>query len=141
MEFQIWSRPCEVNVSRFLFFIHNFEFSLRHFEHIRNKDAKKAESLRGELLQHLKDLNKVVNESMSLLNYLPEIAEQFGITGSIGGAVLKPMVSRAQVTYFCLNWDGVLLYPCLILCFTYVTEFLWHFLKFHGDSENTIFSS
>lgn len=49
--------------------------------------------MRGQLLQHLKNLNKVVNESMALLNYLPEIAEQFGLTGSVGGAILRPRVS------------------------------------------------
>jgi len=69
---------------------HDRVHSLRHFEHIRNRDAQKADSLRGELLQHLKDLNKVVNESMSLLNYLPDIAQQFGLNGKIGGAILQP---------------------------------------------------
>lgn len=68
-------------------------FSLRHFEHVRNRDPKEADEMRGQLLQHLKNLNKVVNESMALLNYLPEIAEQFGLTGSVGGAILKPRVS------------------------------------------------
>jgi len=67
---------------------HDRVHSLRHFEHIRNRDAEKAETLRGELLTHLKDLNKVVNESMALLNYLPEIAQQFGING--GSVILKP---------------------------------------------------
>lgn len=66
---------------------HDRVHSLRHFEHVRNRDPEKAETLRVELLQHLRNLNKVVNESMSLLNYLPSIAEQFGISG---GAVLKP---------------------------------------------------
>jgi amyloid beta A4 protein len=69
---------------------HDRVHSLRHFEHIRNRNPQKADSLRGELLQHLKDLNKVVNESMSLLNYLPEIAQQFGLNGKIGGAILQP---------------------------------------------------
>lgn len=69
---------------------HDRVHSLRHFEHIRNRDPQKADSLRGELLQHLKDLNKVVNESMSLLNYLPDIAQQFGLDGQIGGAILQP---------------------------------------------------
>lgn len=68
---------------------HDRVHSLRHFEHVRNRDPEKAETLRVELLQHLRNLNKVVNESMSLLNYLPSIAEQFGISG---GAVLKPKV-------------------------------------------------
>uniref|UniRef100_T2MFP9 Amyloid-like protein 1 n=1 Tax=Hydra vulgaris TaxID=6087 RepID=T2MFP9_HYDVU len=68
---------------------HDRVHSLRHFEHVRNQNEKKAEALRGELLQHLKDLNKVVNESMALLNYLPEIAEKFGFTG---GSVLKPRI-------------------------------------------------
>jgi len=27
---------------------------------------------------------------MALLNYLPDIAQQFGLTGAIGGAILKP---------------------------------------------------
>jgi amyloid beta A4 protein len=69
---------------------HDRVHSLRHFEHVRNRDAQKADSLRGELLQHLKDLNKVVNESMSLLNYLPDIAQQFGLNGQMGGAILQP---------------------------------------------------
>jgi len=69
---------------------HDRVHSLRHFEHVRNRNAEKADLLRGELLQHLKDLNKVVNESMALLNYLPDIAQQFGLTGHIGGAILKP---------------------------------------------------
>jgi amyloid beta A4 protein len=73
---------------------HDRVHSLRHFEHVRNQNPQKADSLRGELLQHLKDLNKVVNESMSLLNYLPDIAQQFGLNGQIGGAILKP---RLQV--------------------------------------------
>jgi hypothetical protein len=73
---------------------HDRVHSLRHFEHVRNRNPDKADSLRGELLQHLKDLNKVVNESMSLLNYLPNIAQQFGLEGPIGGAILKP---RLQV--------------------------------------------
>lgn len=69
---------------------HDRVHSLRHFEHVRNRNPQKADSLRGELLQHLKDLNKVVNESMSLLNYLPDIAQQFGLNGQIGGAILQP---------------------------------------------------
>lgn len=69
---------------------HDRVHSLRHFEHVRNRDADKADTLRVELLQHLKDLNKVVNESMSLLNYLPEIAKKFGLTTQ---TVLKPILS------------------------------------------------
>jgi hypothetical protein len=72
---------------------HDRVHSLRHFEHVRNRNPEKADSLRGELLQHLKDLNKVVNESMSLLNYLPDIAQQFGLNGQIGGAILKPRLA------------------------------------------------
>lgn len=72
---------------------HDRVHSLRHFEHVRNRNPDKADSLRGELLQHLKDLNKVVNESMSLLNYLPDIAQQFGLNGQIGGAILKPRLA------------------------------------------------
>lgn len=74
---------------------HDRVHSLRHFEHVRNRDPEKADSMRGELLQHLKDLNIVVNESMALLNYLPEIAEQFGL-GSMGGAVLKPRLEMPE---------------------------------------------
>jgi len=72
---------------------HDRVHSLRHFEHVRNRNPDKADSVRGELLQHLKDLNKVVNESMSLLNYLPDIAQQFGLNGQIGGAILKPRLA------------------------------------------------
>lgn len=71
---------------------HDRVHSLRHFEHVRNQDPTKVEALRGELLHHLKDLNKVVNESMALLNYLPEIAKKFGLAGT--QTVLKPRVSN-----------------------------------------------
>lgn len=74
---------------------HDRVHSLRHFEHVRNRDPSKVEALRGELLQHLKDLNKVVNESMALLNYLPEIAKKFGLTGT--GAILKPRLQMPEI--------------------------------------------
>lgn len=74
---------------------HDRVHSLRHFEHIRKRDATKADSIRGELLQHLKNLNKVVNESMSLLNYLPEIAKKFGLSG--GSAILKPKMEMPEI--------------------------------------------
>lgn len=69
---------------------HDRVHSLRHFEHVRRKNASKADAIRADLLQHLRGLNKVVNESMSLLNYLPEIAKKFGLNGNT--AVLKPKV-------------------------------------------------
>ena len=69
---------------------HDRVHSLRHFEHVRRRNASHADAIRSELLQHLKGLNKVVNESMALLNYLPTIAKKFGLTGST--AVLKPKV-------------------------------------------------
>lgn len=78
---------------------HDRVHSLRHFEHVRNRDAKKADALRGQLLQHLKDLNKVVNESMSLLNYLPDIAQEFGLGGQIGGAILRPRLVLPTETH------------------------------------------
>lgn len=77
---------------------HDRVHSLRHFEHVRRRNSSRADTIRVELLQHLKDLNKVVNESMSLLNYLPEIAKRFGLTG--GSAILKPKV---RCFYFCMN--------------------------------------
>lgn len=76
---------------------HDRVHSLRHFEHVRKRDATKADGLRGELLQHLKNLNKVVNESMSLLNYLPEIAKKFGLTG--GSAILKPKMEMPEIKH------------------------------------------
>ena len=43
---------------------------------------------------------KVFKESMSLLNYLPDIAQQFGLNGQIGGAILKPRVSSCGSALF-----------------------------------------
>lgn len=86
---------------------HDRVHNLRHFEHVRNRNPEKAEAIRGELLQHLKDLNKVVNDSMALLNYLPEIAEEFGITGSIGGAILKPRLELPTDDHSSHDHDGV----------------------------------
>lgn len=74
---------------------HDRVHSLRHFEHVRNRDPTKAKSMRTELLDHLKDLNTVVNSSMSLLNYLPKIAQQFGL-GNVG-LMLKPRLVMPSV--------------------------------------------
>lgn len=73
---------------------HDRVHSLRHFEHVRNRDAAKADNIRGELLEHLKNLNKVVNESVSLLNYLPEIAKKFGLEGT---TILKPKMEMPKI--------------------------------------------
>jgi amyloid beta A4 protein len=72
---------------------HDRVHNLHHFEHLRNRNPKEAESVRFQLLNHLKDLNKVVNDSMALLNYLPDISEKFGITGPIEGVMLKPRLT------------------------------------------------
>lgn len=96
---------------------HDRVHSLRHFEHVRNRDPTKVEALRGELLQHLKDLNKVVNESMALLNYLPEIAKKFGLTGT--QTVLKPRVSDLNYVrdcFFCLYLRKLVCLNCIIFC-------------------------
>jgi len=76
---------------------HDRVHSLRHFEHVRRKNASKADAIRADLLQHLKGLNKVVNESMSLLNYLPEIAKKFGLNGNT--AVLKPKTELPEIKH------------------------------------------
>lgn len=83
---------------------HDRVHNLRHFEHVRNRNPEKADAIRGELLQHLKDLNKVVNDSMALLNYLPDIAEQFGISG---GAILKPKLELPTDDHSHHDHDGV----------------------------------
>jgi tetratricopeptide (TPR) repeat protein len=74
---------------------HDRVHSLRHFEHVRNRDPTKAKNMRTELLDHLKDLNTVVNASMSLLNFLPKIAQQFGL-GDVG-VMLKPRLVMPSV--------------------------------------------
>lgn len=76
---------------------HDRVHSLRHFEHVRRRNASEADSIRSELLQHLKGLNKVVNESMALLNYLPTIAKKFGLTGNT--AVLKPKTELPEIKH------------------------------------------
>jgi len=70
---------------------HDRVHSLRHFEHVRNRDPQKADNMRNELLEHLKGLNTLVNESMSLLTYLPEIAAKFGLSDA-SDVILKPRI-------------------------------------------------
>ena len=56
-----------------------FSFSLRHFQHVRKQQPDTAEKFRKGLLDHLQQLNDIVNKSMSLLSHLPDVAEKFGL--------------------------------------------------------------
>ena len=56
-----------------------FFFSLRHFQHVRKQQPETAEKFRKSLLDHLQQLNDVVNKSMSLLSHLPDVAEKLGL--------------------------------------------------------------
>lgn len=75
---------------------HDRVHSLRHFEHVRNRDPEKAKLLRTVLLTHLKDLNTAVNSSMSLLNFLPKIANEFGL-GDNMGVMLRPRLAMPDI--------------------------------------------
>ena len=75
---------------------HDRVHSLRHFEHVRNHNPKKADNMRVKMLQHLKELNTVVNASMSLLSYLPRVAEQFGLA-DVSHILLKPRLVMPNV--------------------------------------------
>lgn len=74
---------------------HDRVHSLRHFEHVRNRNDTKAIAMRPSLLKHLKDLNTVVNNTMALLNYLPKIAQQFGLNDV--GMMLKPRLVMPDI--------------------------------------------
>ena len=75
-----------------------FSCSLRHFEHVRRRAPEKAKTQRGSLLMHLRELNTVVNASINILKFLPDVARQFGLTAKSDDAVLKPMVGIRFVT-------------------------------------------
>jgi len=74
---------------------HDRVHSLRHFEHVRNRNVKKANGMRANLLKHLKDLNVMVNESMAILTHLPKIAQQFGIDDM--SVMLKPRLMMPEI--------------------------------------------
>ena len=76
---------------------HDRVHTLRHFEHIRNRDPKKADGMRTDLLQHLQELNTIVNASMYLLSYLPKVAEKFGLADA-SHILLKPRLVMPEVT-------------------------------------------
>eukprot|EP00795_Rhopilema_esculentum_P016338 gene16338-7728_t len=58
---------------------HDRLHSLRHFQHLRKQKPKIVESLRKDLLVHLQQLNDLVNKSLGLLSFLPDVAEKFYI--------------------------------------------------------------
>lgn len=62
---------------------HDRLHSLRHFQHVRVHNPNLAEEMRSTLLEHLHGLNQVVNASINLLSYLPDVAKKFGLEAFI----------------------------------------------------------
>lgn len=58
---------------------HDRLHSLRHFQHAGKQHPDAKEKLRLSLFNHLKELNDIVNKSLSLLSHLPDVAEKIGL--------------------------------------------------------------
>lgn len=68
-------------------------YKLQQYEYFLNRNSSKTGNISEELFEYLKDLNKVMNESLVLLDYLPEVAAKFGFARS--QFILKPIVSKS----------------------------------------------
>lgn len=51
------------------------QHTLKHFEHVRMVDPKKAAQIRSQVMTHLRVINERMNQSLSLLYKVPAVAE------------------------------------------------------------------
>ncbi|XP_053561976.1 amyloid-beta precursor protein isoform X3 [Bombina bombina] len=52
------------------------QHTLKHFEHVRMVDPKKAAQIRSQVMTHLRVINERMNQSFSLLYKVPAVAEE-----------------------------------------------------------------
>lgn len=83
------------------------QHTLKHFEHVRMVDPKKAAQIRSQVMTHLRVINERMNQSFSLLYKVPAVAEEiqdevdelFQKEQNYSDDVLSNMVSEPRISY------------------------------------------
>uniref|UniRef100_A0A8C5MJD6 Amyloid-beta A4 protein n=1 Tax=Leptobrachium leishanense TaxID=445787 RepID=A0A8C5MJD6_9ANUR len=83
------------------------QHTLKHFEHVRMVDPKKAAQIRSQVMTHLRVINERMNQSFSLLYKVPSVAEEiqdevdelFQKEQNYSDDVLSNMVSEPRISY------------------------------------------
>uniref|UniRef100_A0A665VFU8 Amyloid-beta A4 protein n=1 Tax=Echeneis naucrates TaxID=173247 RepID=A0A665VFU8_ECHNA len=77
------------------------QHTLKHYEHVRTVDPKKAAQIRPQVLTHLRVIDERMNQSMSLLYKVPSVANE--IQNQVGKFCLADLWINALL---CLQVDG-----------------------------------
>ncbi|XP_077150116.1 amyloid-beta precursor protein isoform X2 [Ranitomeya variabilis] len=83
------------------------QHTLKHFEHVRMVDPKKAAQIRSQVMTHLRVINERMNQSFSLLYKVPAVAEEiqdevdelFQKEQNYSDDVLSNMISEPRISY------------------------------------------
>ncbi|KAM4797296.1 amyloid-beta precursor protein isoform 2-T2 [Rhinophrynus dorsalis] len=83
------------------------QHTLKHFEHVRMVDPKKAAQIRSQVMTHLRVINERMNQSFSLLYKVPSVAEEiqdevdelFQKEQNYSDDVVSNMVSEPRISY------------------------------------------
>ncbi|CAH2219333.1 amyloid-beta A4 isoform X6 [Pelobates cultripes] len=83
------------------------QHTLKHFEHVRMVDPKKAAQIRSQVMTHLRVINERMNQSFSLLYKVPAVVEEiqdevdelFQKEQNYSDDVLSNMVSEPRISY------------------------------------------
>ncbi|KAG8450280.1 hypothetical protein GDO86_002799 [Hymenochirus boettgeri] len=83
------------------------QHTLKHFEHVRMVDPKKAAQIRSQVMTHLRVINERMNQSFSLLYKVPAVAEEiqdevdelFQKEQNYSDDMVSNMVSEHRVSY------------------------------------------
>ncbi|XP_063812452.1 amyloid-beta precursor protein isoform X4 [Pseudophryne corroboree] len=83
------------------------QHTLKHFEHVRMVDPKKAAQIRSQVMTRLRVINERMNQSFSLLYKVPAVAEEiqdevdelFQKEQNYSDDVLSNMVSEPRISY------------------------------------------
>ncbi|KAM8977002.1 amyloid-beta precursor protein [Pelodytes ibericus] len=83
------------------------QHTLKHFEHVRMVDPKKAAQIRSQVMTHLRVINERMNQSFSLLYKVPAVADEiqdevdelFQKEQNYSDDVLSNMVSEPRISY------------------------------------------
>ncbi|NP_001079564.1 uncharacterized protein LOC379251 precursor [Xenopus laevis] len=83
------------------------QHTLKHFEHVRMVDPKKAAQIRSQVMTHLRVINERMNQSFSLLYKVPAVAEEiqdevdelFQKEQNYSDDMVSNMVSDHRVSY------------------------------------------
>uniref|UniRef100_A0A3Q1G156 Amyloid-beta A4 protein n=1 Tax=Acanthochromis polyacanthus TaxID=80966 RepID=A0A3Q1G156_9TELE len=68
------------------------QHTLKHYEHVRTVDPKKAAQIRPQVLTHLRVIDERMNQSLGLLYKVPSVANE--IQNQVGECLFLPYSSR-----------------------------------------------